>query len=215
MFQNFKVEDQQNPALFHYKKRLFGHNTLYFGISHLLNINGQKYYPFSIHFIKDEEHIRYLMKLDESEKYKTFLTQSDYKLYENNAFKNNRIIEFKINIIEILITYFSRFLLELSKDEIFLEKQDYNFKQVEPQLLFIEFLINFILSFNFLTNTFSNDSINQIQQKLNINFLELKTNFDIFINKSIKNIHIPLYIPNVPYKLLIPNIKLPNVPTLE
>jgi hypothetical protein len=48
MLENFKVENQENPGEFKYKTRSDKKsNTIYFGIDNLLEINNQKYYPFS------------------------------------------------------------------------------------------------------------------------------------------------------------------------
>ena len=58
MIENFKVENQEVPDRYHYKTRTFKHNTFYFGVEYLLNINGLKYYPFSIHSINNQHFIR-------------------------------------------------------------------------------------------------------------------------------------------------------------
>ena len=211
MFKNFKVEDQQNPAPFHYKRRLRPTNTLYFGVMYLLYINDEKYYPFSIHFIKDEAHIRYLMSLDEYNLNKyDFLNINEYKLYINNyAFKDYRIIEFKIKVIQSLINIFFKILQELSNSsDKFLENKNKNFNDYLSRLLFIDFLIKFISSLNFLTPTYSNDSIKQIQQKLNINFDLLKYKYNTFIEIINPN---SMYMPNIPPNHLYSRHIIPNV----
>jgi hypothetical protein len=79
-FENFKVKNQAIPDPFHYKERFTQTNTLYFGIEHLLEINGQKYYPFSIQSITNYPYIRFL------------ISGNDYNLIKDNnivtGFKN-------------------------------------------------------------------------------------------------------------------------------
>jgi hypothetical protein len=108
MIENFKVENQQYPDPFHYKKRLFGHDTIYFGIEHLLEIDGQKYYPFSIHFIKNIVYIRFLINTEDNNIQRT-LNMFD-KFIRWFTIKNHRIIEFKVNIlVGIIKDYTSAF----------------------------------------------------------------------------------------------------------
>jgi hypothetical protein len=57
IFENFKVENQDNPTPYHFKKRTFKSDTLYFGNKTLLNISGEKYYKFSLININDEKEL--------------------------------------------------------------------------------------------------------------------------------------------------------------
>ena len=217
MFKNFKVEDQQNPAPFHYKIRHRPTNTLYFGIEHLLNINGQNYYPFSIHFfINDDAHIRYLTSDNVYNQFTTnFLIDSDYKLYQNYAFNPYKIIEFNKIKINTLIRYLSRDFIRLSRHKSIDELSKENYY---GRILFKNFLENFILSLNYLTNKYSNNSINKLKEEINKNFNELCDDFKIFeitmsqllYNKDIQKKPTQI-LPNVSPNLLKPNIQLPNI----
>jgi hypothetical protein len=213
MFKNFKVENQQEPAYFHYKIRRNPTNTLYFGRTHLLDINSQKYYPFSIHFINDDAYIRYLMSIAEynKNKYADFISKDDYKLYTNDSFKDYRIIEFNKKEIYKVIDYHSERYNYFS--------QATNIKDIGflpgfyvPWILFKDFLKKFVDSLNNLSQYKISDSITQLQVEINEKFTQLNNSF---LNLQMKIIILkkkPTQIlPNVPENLLKPNIKLPNI----
>jgi len=86
MFENFKVENQQNPAPYHYKKRFNNPSTLYFG--NLLDINGEKYYPYSFIIIDGKHTFRILTSNLNSELNNGLSIFKDYltKLEINNYY---------------------------------------------------------------------------------------------------------------------------------
>ena len=55
VFENFKVKNPENPEPYHLKQRNLSSDTFYFGIDDLINLNNNKYYPFSLININNDE----------------------------------------------------------------------------------------------------------------------------------------------------------------
>ena len=228
MFKNFKVENQQEPAYFHYKIRRNPTNTFYFGRT--LDINSQKYYPFSIHFINDNAYIRYLMSIAEYNIYADFFNKDDYKLYTNDAFKDYRIIEFNkkeiykqfeiysilfkslslVNNIEDFQYILSGFYYSSQYNYLSLAKniqdiQDFLSGFNNPCILFYEFLKSFIDSLINLHGYNISYSIKRLREEMN-------EKFDPFW-KHFKNMQINIRL--LQENLLKPNINLKNFPIIR
>jgi hypothetical protein len=91
MVENFKVEDQNNPAPYHYKKRHMNPSTLYFGEKeYLLEINQQQYYPYSF-TIEDKTPIFRI------------LTKSDIELSNGFSIFQDYLTKLEINDHYILV----------------------------------------------------------------------------------------------------------------
>jgi hypothetical protein len=210
MFKNFKVENQQEPAYFHYKIRRNPTNTLYFGRT--LDINSQKYYPFSIHFINDDAYIRYLMSIAEYNIYADFFNKDDYKLYTNYSFKDYRIIEFNKKEIYKQFDHYSKQFNYFSQATNIQDIQDFLSGFYNPCILFYDFLKNFLDSLINLSNYNISDSITQLQVEINKKFTPLHNSFvNMQINIKILQTKPTQILPNVPENLLKPHIKLPNI----
>jgi hypothetical protein len=130
MLENFKVENQENPDEYHYKTRIDSKkpNAFYFGKDNLLQINNQKYYPFSFLIIDNVPTLRIII------------------LKSDNSSTNELSKLLRVSNSE-LIRGLTEFKDYLTKYEIDNENIDY-ILVVKNLDNFIEHLINLIKSIN-------------------------------------------------------------------
>ena len=95
MFENFLVKDQETPSQIHLKERMMKPDNLYFGVEHLIEHNGKKYYPYCLINITDAEVIDHSGELYINDLYLRILEKEDDPddpNFTNNYAKTNKIV---------------------------------------------------------------------------------------------------------------------------
>jgi len=151
MFENFKVENQQNPAPYHYKKRFNNPSTLYFG--NLLDINGEKYYPYSFIIIDGKHTFRILTSNLNSELNTGLSIFKDYltKLEINNYYI--LVINDLTAFIDFIVKFYDKksnlykYTISGFKTDNYSLHEEYK-KQINIYIIFYDMIKKIIESFS-------------------------------------------------------------------
>ena len=157
MFENFKVENQNKPAPYHYKKRFNKPNTIYFG-TEFLEINNLKYYPYSFLIIDEKPIFRILTLKLNSELSNQFSIFEDFLTVHPINDYNILVIKDLTNFINFIVNFYndeSNLYKYIKRGLASAEYSVYEIykKQINIYIEFYDMIVNIIDSF---TNLFNN-----------------------------------------------------------